>query len=68
MAPARPLPMARSSIRVTGLSSRVVLVMKASSAVSRSAGTQGLAADLDADVRADLEQERAGDPLEQAGF
>ena len=37
-APGRPSPMMRPSMRVTGLSSRVVLVMNASSAVSRSAG------------------------------
>ena len=64
--PGVPEPITRSSIRTTGLSSRVVLVMNASSArleVRRAAASSS--APRCPASRPSLEQERSGDALQQ---
>ncbi len=60
--------MTRSSILTTGLSSRVVLVMNASSACSEIGREQRVVADLNSGSAADLEEKCAGDAFEQPGL
>ena len=65
--PGLPFPITRSSIRTTGLISRVVLVMNTSSADSRSAGTSVGVLHFHAHLSGHLEQERPRDALEETG-
>ena len=64
--PGVPEPITRSSIRTTGLSSRVVLVMNASSARLEVGRVERLLTHLDAGLAREVEQEAPGDPLQQS--
>ena len=60
------MPITCSSIRTTGVSSRVVPVMNASCAVAEILGAERRFFHPHADVAPDLEQERAREALEQS--